>query len=69
MSINVKKIIFSLLNRNFALTFSLGEDRRHLENENKSKFILHSAQFALSLQTVKEKYMSKDILGRLILVI
>jgi hypothetical protein len=42
---------------------------KYLENENKSKFILHFAQFALSLQTVKEKYMSKNILGRLILVI
>jgi len=28
-----------------------GEDRMHLENENKSQFILHFARFSLSLQS------------------
>jgi len=29
----------------------LGEDRIHLENENKSQFILHFSRFSLSLQS------------------
>ena len=39
------------------VTFSLGEDRLHLKNENKTYFILHFARFALSLPS-KTKTMT-----------
>ncbi len=40
---------FSNKNRNFGLLMKV-EGRLHLGNENKSRFILHFARFALPLQ-------------------
>ena len=51
---------FPSLNRNFALPFSLGEDRLHFGNKRKNRlFSLYFAQFALPLQEIWHKTMHK----------
>jgi len=47
-----KKIILYFAFRSVCTIFGFVENRLHLENENKSKFILHFARFALSLQAI-----------------
>ena len=50
-----KVLVFSSLIR----TFGFAEDRLHLENKNKCRFILYFARFALSLTSSKVLSLEK----------
>jgi len=59
-----KKYQLSVVHYDFFRTFDFVEGRLHLENENKSKFILYFTRFTLPLQSDSERVTHEGSLSR-----